>query len=105
MVLCQDTDYVLFDELLNNLDMKRAARMMKPLRQAADEHGKTVVLVLHDLNFASCCSDYIVAMRDGAVARHGTPDEIMRSDIIREIYSMDVEVQDIHGRRISTYSI
>jgi iron complex transport system ATP-binding protein len=46
-----------------------------------------------------------VAMRDGAVARHGTPAEIMRSEIIREVYDMDVEVQDIHGRRISVYYI
>jgi iron complex transport system ATP-binding protein len=105
MVLCQDTDYVLFDEPLNNLDMKHAVGMMKLLRQAADALSKTIVLVLHDINFASCYSDYIVAMRDGAIVRHGTPDEIMTSDVIREVYGMDVEVQDIQGRRISIYYI
>ena len=103
MVLCQDTDYVLFDEPLNNLDMKHAVGMMKLLRQAADTLGKTIVLVLHDINFASCYSDYIVAMRDGSVIRHGTPDEIMTSEAIREVYDMDVEIQDIQGRRISIY--
>lgn len=105
MVLCQDTDYVLFDEPLNNLDMKHAVGMMKLLRQAADALGKTIVLVLHDINFASCYSDYIVAMRDGAIIRHGTPDVIMTSDVIREVYGMDVEVQDVQGRRISIYYI
>ncbi|MEZ0172312.1 ABC transporter ATP-binding protein [Microvirga sp. TS319] len=103
MVLCQDTDYVLFDEPLNNLDMKHAVGMMKLLRQAADILSKTIVLVLHDINFASCYSDYIVAMRDGSVIRHGSPREIMTSEAIREIYEMDVEVQEVQGRRISIY--
>lgn len=105
MVLCQDTEYVLFDEPLNNLDMKHAVGMMKLLRQAADALGKTIVLVLHDINFASCYSDYIVAMRDGAIVRHGTPEAIITSHAIREIYGIDVEVQEVQGRRISIYYI
>jgi iron complex transport system ATP-binding protein len=103
MVLCQDTEYVLFDEPLNNLDMKHAAGMMKLLRRAADDLGKTIVLVLHDINFASCYSDYLVAMRDGAVVHHGTPAEIMTGPVIRAVYDMDVEIQDIRGYRISNY--
>jgi iron complex transport system ATP-binding protein len=103
MVLCQDTEYVLFDEPLNNLDMKHAVGMMKLLRRAADELGKTIVLVLHDINFASCYSDYLVAMRDGAVVHHGTPAEIMTGPVIRAVYDMDVEIQDVRGHRISNY--
>jgi iron complex transport system ATP-binding protein len=103
MVLCQDTEYVLFDEPLNNLDMKHAVGMMKLLRRAADDLGKTIVLVLHDINFASCYSDYLVAMRDGAVVHHGTPAEIMTGPVIRAVYDMDVEIQDIRGYRISNY--
>jgi ABC-type enterochelin transport system, ATPase component len=71
MVLCQDTDYVLLDEPLNNLDMKHAMGMMKLLRRAADDLGKTVVLVLHDINFASWYADTIVAMKHGKVAAQG----------------------------------
>jgi iron complex transport system ATP-binding protein len=103
MVLCQDTDYVLFDEPLNNLDMKHAVGMMKLLRRAADDLGTTIVLVLHDINFASCYSDYLVAMRDGAVVHHGTPAEIMTGPVIRAVYDMDVEIQDVRGHRISNY--
>jgi iron complex transport system ATP-binding protein len=103
MVLCQDTDYVLFDEPLNNLDMKHAVAMMKLLRRAADDLGKTIVLVLHDINFASYYSDYIVAMRDGAVVHHGAPSDIMRSEVIRDVYDMDVEIREIDGRRISIH--
>jgi iron complex transport system ATP-binding protein len=103
MALCQDTDYVLLDEPLNNLDMRHAVSMMRRLRRAADELGRTVVLVLHDINFASCWSDRIVAMRDGAVVHQGTPDEIMREDVLRDIYGMDIPVQEVGGRRIGVY--
>ena len=103
MALCQDTDYVLLDEPLNNLDMRHAVSMMRRLRRAADELGRTVVLVLHDINFASCWSDRIVAMRDGAVVHQGTPSEIMREDVLRDIYGMDIPVQEVGGRRIGVY--
>lgn len=103
MVLCQDTDYALFDEPLNNLDMKHAASMMKLLRRAADHFGKTIVLVLHDINFASCYSDYIVAMRDGRVARQGPPAEIIQEDILQDVFDLPVTVQDIEGKRFVLY--
>jgi iron complex transport system ATP-binding protein len=61
--------------------------------------------VLHDINFASCYSDYIVAMRDGAIAHHGSPEDIMTSGVIRDVYGMDVTVQDVQGRRISIYYV
>jgi len=105
MVLCQDTEYVLFDEPLNNLDMKHAVGMMKLLRRAADDLGKTIVLVLHDINFASCYSDYIVAMRDGTIIRHGPPEETMTVDVIREVYDMDVTIQEMDGRKITLYYV
>lgn len=103
MVLCQDTDYVLLDEPLNNLDMPHAVTMMRQLRHAADTLGKTVVTVLHDINFASCYSDHIVAMRNGRVAAQGTPEEIIRPDVLRSIYGMDIAVHDIGDRRIAVY--
>lgn len=103
MVLCQDTDYVLLDEPLNNLDMPHAVAMMRQLRHAADTLGKTVVAVLHDINFASCYSDHIVAMRNGRVAAQGTPGEIIRPDVLRSIYGVDITVHNIGDRRIAVY--
>ncbi|MDP2782229.1 ABC transporter ATP-binding protein [Devosia sp.] len=103
MVLCQDTDYVLLDEPLNNLDMKHAMAMMKLLRKAADELGKTVVLVLHDINFASWYSDYIVAMKHGKVAAQGTAEAMIVPAVLAEIYEMDIKVHQIGGQRISVY--
>ena len=103
MVLAQDTDYVLLDEPLNNLDMKHAMGMMKLMRQAADELGKTVVLVLHDINFASWYSDHIVAMKLGKVAAQGSVKDIITPDVLNPIYEMDIKVHEIGGQLISVY--
>lgn len=103
MVICQDTDYVLLDEPLNNLDMNHSVSMMKQLRRAADELGKTIVIVVHDINFASCYSDTIVAMRDGKLIAKGTPSEIIETDCLKTIYDMDINVQVINGNRIAIY--
>lgn len=103
MVLCQDTDYLLLDEPLNNLDMKHSASMMKLLRRASNELGKTIVLVLHDINFAGHYSDQIVAMRDGRVVRQGPPAEVITPDALREIYDMEIQVREIDGKPLALF--
>ena len=92
MVLAQDTEYVLLDEPLNNLDMKHAVAMMRQLRRAADELGKTVIIVLHDINFAAAYADRIVALSGGEVTHVGTPDEIMRPDVLEDIFGTPMQV-------------
>ncbi len=103
MVLCQDTDYVLLDEPLNNLDMKHAASMMKLLRRASTELGKTVVMVLHDINFASRYSDHIVAMRDGKVVCQGPPETVITPEALRHIYDIAIQVREIDGHRLALF--
>ena len=103
MVLCQDTEYVLLDEPLNNLDMKHAVSMMRRLRRAADELGRTVVLVLHDINFASCYSDHLIAMLDGAVVHQGPPEVIMSEEVLREVYDIDIRIVEADGHRMGLY--
>lgn len=103
MVLAQDTDYVLLDEPLNSLDMKHASAMMKLMKRAAAELGKTVVLVLHDINFAGWYSDYIVAMKDGRVAAQGPTAEMIQPQVLSEIYEMEIAVHELGGQRISVY--
>lgn len=103
MVLCQDTRYMLLDEPLNSLDMKHAVAMMGALRRAADELGKTVVLVLHDINFASSYADRIVAMKAGRVAHCGTPAELIRPEVLGALYELPIDVHEIDGKRICVY--
>lgn len=103
MVLCQDTEYVLLDEPLNNLDMKHAVAMMKQLRRAADELGKTIVIVIHDINFASVYSNYILAMKNGELIYQGNPDQIMDSTILEDIFDTPVQIEKIHDQNIAIY--
>ncbi|MEC5197863.1 iron complex transport system ATP-binding protein [Arthrobacter sp. PL16] len=103
MVLAQDTDFILLDEPLNNLDMKHSVDMMRLLRRLVDDLGKTVVLVIHDINFASCYSDTIIAMRDGALIHQGTAEEIMTPEVLRDVYDVDIQVELIRGNRIGVY--
>jgi iron complex transport system ATP-binding protein len=103
MVVAQNTEYILLDEPLNNLDMKHSVQIMKVLQKMVSELGKTIVLVLHDINFASCYSDYIVALKDGKVVREGTTDEIISSSVLKEVYDMDIQIETINGNKICVY--
>ncbi|MEH8045382.1 ATP-binding cassette domain-containing protein [Gallibacterium anatis] len=103
MTLAQDTDYILLDEPLNNLDMKHSVQIMQVLRQLVEKLGKTVVIVIHDINFASCYADNIIAMQQGKLIAEGTVDNIMRTDVLADIYDMHIPIQQINGQRIATY--
>lgn len=93
MVLAQDTDYILLDEPLNNLDMKHAVAMMRQLRRAADELGKTIVIVVHDINFAAAYADRIVALADGRVVHVGPPAELMTPEVLECVFGTPVDVR------------
>ncbi|MCW1927742.1 iron ABC transporter ATP-binding protein [Bhargavaea beijingensis] len=103
MVIAQDTEYVLLDEPLNNLDMKHSVQIMKILRRLVDELGKTVVIVLHDINFASVYSDRIVALKDGRVIKDGPTEDIINSESLKEIYDMDIPIKQMSNCRICVY--
>lgn len=103
MVLAQDTDYILLDEPLNNLDMAHAVAMMKLLRRAADELDRTFVVVLHDLNAAAVYSDHMVAMADGKVVAAGKTHELMNDDLLSRVFGLPIAVQDVAGRRQAVF--
>lgn len=103
MVIAQDTEYILLDEPLNNLDMKHSVQIMKILRRLVDEMNKTVVVVLHDINFASVYSDRIVALKNGKLVKNGPTQDIINKESLREIFDMDIPVQEQDGCRICIY--
>lgn len=105
MVIAQNTDYILLDEPLNNLDMKYSVQIMKVLRRLVDELGKTVIIVIHDINFASCYSDYIVALKDGRVIHEGPTQQIIDSTVLEEIYDMNMSIQNIDEKQICIYYV
>lgn len=103
MVIAQNTEYVLLDEPLNNLDMKHSVSMMKVFRNLVDELGKTVVIVMHDINFASVYSDNIVVLKDGKIAKDDVTENIINKEILEDIYEMEFDIKNINGNRICVY--
>lgn len=97
MVLAQDTEYVLLDEPLNNLDMRHSVQMMQHLHRAARELGRTIVVVIHDINFAGHYADHICAVKEGRVVDFGPPERIMTNDVLSRVFDTPVEV--IEGPR------
>lgn len=94
MVLCQETEYVLLDEPLNNLDVARSVQMMEHLRHAANEFGRTILTVMHDINFAAKYSDRICAMKDGQIVAFGKTEEVMKPEILTNIFNTKIEIID-----------
>ena len=96
-------DILLLDEPTNNLDIYHATNMMKIVRRLCDELGKTVILVLHEINYAAFYSDYICAFKDGRIAKFGTVEEVMTKETLSQIYQVDFEIMEIEGRPLSIY--
>lgn len=92
MVLCQETEYVLLDEPLNNLDVARSVQMMEHLRHAANEFGRTILTVIHDINFAAKYSDRICAMKNGQIAAFGTVEDIMKPELLTDIFETNINI-------------
>lgn len=103
MVIAQDTEYILLDEPTNNLDIYHATNMMKIVRRLCDELGKTVIMVLHEINYAAFYSDYICAFKDGRIAKFGTVQEVMTRENLSGIYNVDFEILEIEGKPMSIY--
>lgn len=94
MVLCQETEYVLLDEPLNNLDVARSVQMMEHLRHAANEFGRTILTVIHDINFAAKYSDRICAMKNGQIAAFGTVEEVMKPELLTDIFETNINIME-----------
>lgn len=103
MVLAQDTDYVFLDEPTNNLDVYHATRMMKLVRRLCDEFGKTVVLVLHEINLAAFYSDRILAFREGQLVVQGTVKDVMTEKNLKRIYGVDFQIHEVDGKPLAIY--
>lgn len=103
MVLAQETEYVLLDEPLNNLDISHSVEMMRHLHDAALNLGRTIIVVLHDINFAARYADYICAVKDGKIVEFGTPEEIVRADLLSSVFGTKIDVIETSRGPIATF--
>lgn len=92
MVLAQETEYVLLDEPLNNLDIAHSVQMMSHLQEAAQQFERTIIVVLHDINYAARYAKYICAMKGGKVVEMGETKKLMQDHVLTEIFDTPIEV-------------
>jgi iron complex transport system ATP-binding protein len=92
MALAQETGLLLLDEPTTYLDVAHQLDVLDLVRRLNAEQGRTVVMVLHDVNEAARASDRIVAMRDGRVLREGSPAAIVEPELLEELYGVGFDV-------------
>jgi iron complex transport system ATP-binding protein len=90
MALAGETEIFLFDEPTTYLDISYQLELLQIMKQLK-EQGKTIITVLHDLDFALRISDAILVMKQGIIAKTGTPEEVLKSGIIDEIFDIKVK--------------
>lgn len=88
MMLAQDTRCLLLDEPTSALDIAHQAEILALVQRLAGERGITVVILLHDINMAARYCDEIIAMTAGRISARGTPAEIVRPDLLGEVYGI-----------------
>lgn len=103
MILAQDTKYILLDEPLNNLDIKHSIQMMKTLQKMTQELQKTVMIVMHDINFSASYADHIIAMKRGKKVYAGPVKEIIQTDILKDIYDVNLNVAEVNQCKVCLY--
>ncbi|MGL4988375.1 MAG: ABC transporter ATP-binding protein [Cetobacterium sp.] len=103
MTIAQNTKYILLDEPLNNLDMKSSVSMMKILHKLAKDLNKTIIIVMHDINFTSVYSDYVLAMKNGELHHMDETKSVVVKEKLEKLYEMPFNIQQINEKNICIY--
>ncbi|MCI9208470.1 MAG: ABC transporter ATP-binding protein [Adlercreutzia caecimuris] len=93
MALAQDTDLILLDEPTTYLDMAHQLEVLELLCSLNKEQGKTIALVIHELNLAARVADWMIALKDGSIRGAGTPEEVMTPAMLREVFGLDALIE------------
>ena len=92
MTLAQDTEIILLDEPTTYLDMTHQIEILDLLFELNETQGRTIIMVLHDLNLASRYAHNIIAIKDGEVFGQGTPENVINCDLVRSVFGMECQV-------------
>jgi iron complex transport system ATP-binding protein len=92
LVLAQGTDLILLDEPTTFLDIAYQLEVLELLRHLNQAEGKTIVMVLHDINMACEYSHKLFALRDGRMVAQGDPREVLTAELIREVFGIDAHI-------------
>ncbi|WP_326611738.1 ABC transporter ATP-binding protein [Streptomyces scopuliridis] len=89
MALAQETDLLLLDEPTTFLDIAHQVEVLDLVRRLNHDQGRTVVIVLHDLNQAARYADHLVAMKAGRIVAEGRPGEVVTAELVREVFGLE----------------
>jgi iron complex transport system ATP-binding protein len=88
MALAQDTDLLLLDEPTTYLDINHQVELLRLLRKLNAESGRTIVIVLHDLNLACRFCDHVIAMADGSIVAEGAPTDVVTAELVEKVFGL-----------------
>ncbi|MCM3758348.1 ABC transporter ATP-binding protein [Sporosarcina aquimarina] len=92
MALAQETEILVLDEPTTYLDMAHQLDILLLLKRLNEEEGRTIIMVLHDLNHASRFSDYMIAMKDGELITEGSPEDVMTCSNLQQVFNIDASI-------------
>lgn len=98
MALAQDAKILFLDEPTTYLDIRYQLQILKLVRKLNEEYGMTVIMVLHDINQSLYYSDEILAMKDGRITAQGKPEEIITSELIKNVYDVELGISAVNGK-------
>jgi len=76
---------------------------MRNIQKLAHEMNKAVVVVIHDINFAACYSDVIIALKKGEIIASGKVKDVIQADVLESIYETPFNIVEVNGKRMCTY--
>ncbi len=92
MALAQGTDLLLLDEPTTYLDLSHQIDVLELVARLHSERGRTVVVVLHDLNLAARYAERLVAMKDGELVASGTPAEVLTEQLLADVFDLEARI-------------
>lgn len=92
MILAQETDTILLDEPTTYLDLSAAIDVLRLVTKLKEEHGRTIIMVAHDLNLAARYSDELIVMNQGRIMAQGAAREVITPEVLQEAFALEAQI-------------
>lgn len=92
MAIAQETNLLMLDEPTTYLDPAHQLEVLTLLEKLNKEEGRTIVMVIHDLNHAARFAHHLVALKQGKVIKEGTAEQVMNAEVLKEVFTIDTEI-------------
>ncbi|PLS15855.1 Fe(3+)-dicitrate ABC transporter ATP-binding protein [Bacillus sp. M6-12] len=92
MAIAQETNLLLLDEPTTYLDLAHQLEVLQLLKQLNEDEGRTIIMVIHDLNHAARFADHLVALRQGKIINQGTPEQVMTAPVLQKVFNIETAI-------------